>query len=163
MTSIQNLPSRLKELRKKNHYSQEYVAEQLNISRQAISQWENGKAAPDLENLMLLADLYNMSMDELLDGNKEKEPSSEVVVTEKKLFYYLEIVGISIFLALFVQFPIVPIILSIIVAVWYKVRKRGHWIIYVVCMICLIIGIYSTFIMLGHIILNYGTPSIIPS
>lgn len=162
MTSIQNLPSRLKELRKKNHYSQEYVAEKLNISRQAISNWENEKSAPDLENLMLLADLYNLSLDELLDGNKDNEPSSEVVVTEKNPFYYLEIVGISIFLALFVQFPIVPIILSIIVAVWYKVRKRGHWIIYVVCTLCFIIGMYSTFILLRHIILNLGAASITP-
>lgn len=163
MTSIQNLPSRLKELRKKNHYSQEYVAEQLNISRQAISNWENEKSAPDLENLMLLADLYNLSLDELLDGNKDNEPSSEVPVTEKNPFYYLEILGLSVILILSVQFPVLPILLSIIVAICYKVKKRGHWIIYVVCILCFLFGVYNTFIMFIYIIQNFGTSSIVPS
>lgn len=163
MTSIQNLPSRLKELRKKNQYSQEYVAEQLNISRQAIPNWENEKSAPDLENLMLLADLYNLSLDELLDGNKDNEPSSEVPVTEKNPFYYLEILGLSVILILSVQFPIFPIILSLLVAAWYKVKHRGHWIIYVICILCFVVGVYTTFVMFGHIILNYGAPSIVPA
>lgn len=162
MTSIQNLPSRLKELRKKNHYSQEYVAEQLNISRQAISNWENEKSAPDLENLMLLADLYNLSLDELLDGNKDNEPSSEVPVTEKNPFYYLEILGLSVILILSVQFPVLPILLSLIVGIWYKVKKRGNWIVYAVCILCFVIGMYSTLVLVTHMIPYYGTPSIEP-
>ena len=44
-----NLPLRLKELRNKHNYSQEQLAEILNVSRQAVSRWENGKAVPDID------------------------------------------------------------------------------------------------------------------
>lgn len=52
MTDISNL---LKRYRKKNNFTQEFVAEQLNISRQAISSWENNLSCPDIENLILLS------------------------------------------------------------------------------------------------------------
>lgn len=83
MKTTQNLPTRLKVLRKKNKYSQEYVAEQLNISRQAISHWENGKSYPDIDNLILLADVFHITVDELLDENVAcvYEPKVEVPET----------------------------------------------------------------------------------
>ena len=164
MNNMQDLPSRLKEIRKKNHFSQEQLAEKLNISRQAISGWENGKSAPDLENLMLLAELYHVSMDELMGGNKaEREVVPEKNVVENNLLYYLEIVGVSVILLLLAQFPIIPSILSLVVAIWYKVKKRGHWIVYVVCVFCFIIGAYNTLAIFGHLILNYGTTSLTPA
>lgn len=60
---------RLVELRKKNGYSQEELAEKLNVSRQAISNWERAEALPDTENLIALAKLYKISIDELVHGN----------------------------------------------------------------------------------------------
>lgn len=70
MRDIGNL---LKRYRKKNNFTQEYVADQLNISRQAISSWENNLSCPDIENLILLSHLYKASLDELLGNNiKEK-------------------------------------------------------------------------------------------
>ena len=75
-----NIPTKLKELRTKNNYSQTYVAEQLNISRQAISRWENGNAAPDLDNLILLAKLYNTSVDDIL-GVQNKNSHLKVTDT----------------------------------------------------------------------------------
>ena len=57
MMNTTNISTNLKELRKKNHYSQTYVAERLNISRQAISRWETGDTTPDLDNLVPLAQL----------------------------------------------------------------------------------------------------------
>jgi len=99
MKNTQNLPVRLKELRKTNHYSQEYVAEHLNISRQAISHWENGKSFPDIDNLVVLAELYNISVDELLNDERLKEPvdnsSKELQKDNSKIF---EIIGLSIVL-----------------------------------------------------------------
>ena len=49
--------------RKKHHYSQEEMAEKLYISRQTLSNWENGKTWPDVENLMALSKLFNVSLD----------------------------------------------------------------------------------------------------
>lgn len=57
---------RLASLRKENGYSQEALAEKLGISRQAVSKWERGESSPDTDNLISLAALYSMTLDELL-------------------------------------------------------------------------------------------------
>lgn len=71
------LGNRLAELRKQHGLSQEELADQLGVSRQAISKWERGEASPDTDNLIELARIYNISLDELLglkgsDEDKEK-------------------------------------------------------------------------------------------
>jgi len=59
----------LKKLRKE-------LAEKLNISRQAISKWESGKAYPDIDNLILLRDIFNVSLDELMINEKTDKGKS---------------------------------------------------------------------------------------
>ncbi|MGT2911971.1 helix-turn-helix domain-containing protein [Streptococcus cameli] len=66
----------LKKLRAEKQFSQEFLAEQLYISRQAISKWENGEASPDLENVVKLAEILEVSLDELVTG---KLPQVKVV------------------------------------------------------------------------------------
>lgn len=63
---------RLKELREDYGYTQDYVANELNVTRQTISAYENGTTEPTLANLIKLADLYNCSLDYLLCRTKEK-------------------------------------------------------------------------------------------
>lgn len=70
------LANRLVELRKQNKLSQEALAEKLGLSRQSISKWERAEASPDTDNLIALAEVYGMSLDELL-GNEVKEITSE--------------------------------------------------------------------------------------
>ena len=53
-------------LRKLNGFSQEQVAEKINISRQAYAKWESGATVPDIEKAALLAQLYNVSLDSLM-------------------------------------------------------------------------------------------------
>ena len=60
------IADRLIKLRKKNGYSQEEVADKLGLSRQAVSKWERAEASPDTDNLICLAKLYGISLDELL-------------------------------------------------------------------------------------------------
>ena len=60
------LPQKLKELRKINNYTQDYVAEVLGVVRQTYSHYETGKRTPDAEALYKLAGLYNISIDDLL-------------------------------------------------------------------------------------------------
>lgn len=67
---------KLRNLRKEKDFSQEYLAEKMNVSRQTISKWENGTAMPDLKKLTELANLFNTSMDELL-GTSAPAPSVE--------------------------------------------------------------------------------------
>lgn len=71
----------IRNLRREKDYSQEYLAEKLNVTRQTISKWENGAAMPDLKKLTEIADFFSVSMDTLLgieieNDDKEKESSS---------------------------------------------------------------------------------------
>ncbi len=64
----------LRELRKQNGLSQEELAEKLNVSRQAVSKWENGSGYPELDKLMVLCELFHCTMDDLLKGDvKERD------------------------------------------------------------------------------------------
>ena len=65
------IANRLVQLRKTNNLSQEALAEKLGISRQAVSKWERAEASPDTDNLILLARLYGVSLDELLQTEDE--------------------------------------------------------------------------------------------
>ena len=93
--------NRLVEYRKKHNLSQEDVAEKIGVSRQAVSKWERAEASPDTDNLMALARLYQISLDELILGNEpegDAEPGSEsepeapgkVIVTKGKKTVVLE-------------------------------------------------------------------------
>ncbi len=78
--------NRLYELRKKNNLSQEELAEKLGVSRQAVSKWERSEASPDTDNLIGLAKIYGLSLDELIYGKKEekKEETQEEPKDETK-------------------------------------------------------------------------------
>ena len=67
------IAQRLAELRRERGFSQEGLAEQLGLSRQAVSKWERAESAPDMGNLMALADLYEVTLDELLRVSPEVE------------------------------------------------------------------------------------------
>lgn len=62
----QSLGEALKAHRTSRGFTQEYVAEALGVSRQAVSKWENGTSDPSTANQMALAQLYGLSVDELL-------------------------------------------------------------------------------------------------
>ena len=61
-----SLGEALKEHRTRCHMTQEFVAEHLGVSRQAVSKWENGTSDPSTSNLLALAKLYGVSARELL-------------------------------------------------------------------------------------------------
>ena len=64
------IANRLVELRKKSGLSQEQLADKLGLSRQAVSKWERAEASPDTDNLICLAKLYNVSLDDLLSSDE---------------------------------------------------------------------------------------------
>ena len=65
------IANRLVELRKKHGFSQEELADKLGLSRQAVSKWERAESSPDTDNLICLAKIYNISLDELLDCSQD--------------------------------------------------------------------------------------------
>ena len=83
------IANRLLNLRKKNGYSQEELAEKIGISRQAVSKWERAESSPDTDNLIALSRLYQVSIDELLhmeesEGQPKDQDTEEYQTTEKK-------------------------------------------------------------------------------
>ena len=63
-------------LRKFKGMTQEKLAEQCNVSRQAVAKWERGETLPDLDNIIALADIYEVSIDFLV-RNMRKLPTAE--------------------------------------------------------------------------------------
>jgi len=63
------LSEKLYELRKKRGLSQEQLAEQLGVSRQAISKWESGKAVPESDTLISISKYYDVTLDYLMKEN----------------------------------------------------------------------------------------------
>ncbi|EHJ53347.1 putative transcriptional regulator [Streptococcus macacae NCTC 11558] len=87
--------------------TQENVAEKLNVSRQTISNWENEKFYPDILYILQLSDLYQVSLDELLKGDKNMiqhlEDSTNIVKSNRKIL--LAFLCNICLLSLSLQFP----------------------------------------------------------
>lgn len=73
-----NLSERIQELRKRKRLSQEQLAEILSVSRQAVSKWESDQSLPEVEKIVAMSDLFEVSTDYLLKGietnNNSKKP-----------------------------------------------------------------------------------------
>ena len=77
-----NLADRIQYLRKKKGISQEELAEKMLISRQAVSKWESGQSAPDLEKIVMLSDYFEVTTDYLLKGVESQQSKVQEVDTE---------------------------------------------------------------------------------
>lgn len=67
----------LRKLRKEKGWTQMELADQLGVSNRSVSRWENGTTLPDLSLLLVLSELYAISLDEILDGRKKDENMTE--------------------------------------------------------------------------------------
>lgn len=72
-------------LRNVNKYTQEEVAEKIGVSRQAVAKWEMGETVPDLKNSMALADLYQVTLDDLVKYDA-KESGIPIAPKGKHIF-----------------------------------------------------------------------------
>lgn len=69
--------NRLLNYRKQHGFSQEELAAKIGVSRQAVSKWERAEASPDTDNLIELAKIYGVTLDELISGTGESNENSE--------------------------------------------------------------------------------------
>lgn len=81
----------MKSLRKINQYTQEELAEKLNVSRQSIAKWESGESIPDICSCIKLAKLYNVKLDDLVNHSEEK--TGIIVPPKGKFFFGAVVVG----------------------------------------------------------------------
>ena len=81
----------LKELRQEKGMTQEQLAEQLNVSNRSVSRWETGSNLPDLSMLIILAEYYDVTVGEIIDGKRKSEKMNEEVKdTLEKVVSYNE-------------------------------------------------------------------------
>ncbi|QWG33029.1 XRE family transcriptional regulator [Bacillus mycoides] len=89
------LGEQLKKLRESKGFSQEDVAKKIGVTRQAVYKWENDKSCPDIDNLILLSEMHNVTLDELIKGNqnfKEKvhiDEEDEEFEKENEFGFYI--------------------------------------------------------------------------
>jgi len=95
--SIQEM---LKQVRSDAELSQEEIAERIGVTRQTISNWETGKSYPDIASLIILSDIYGVSLDSLLKGDskmiKHLEESTNVTKSNRQVI--ASIIALGIFL-----------------------------------------------------------------
>lgn len=104
------LNKQLKKYRIQQKLSQENLAEKIFVSRQTISNWENGKSYPDIQNLLLLSEIFDVSLDELVKGDVEHMKKKISNTKFKKLS--------SMFFVLLVILLIIPVPIAFFFGLW---------------------------------------------
>lgn len=116
------LGEKIYKLRTQNKLSQGDLANELNVSRQSISKWENDNSTPDLEKIVKLSEIFNVSLDELVKNEEKEEANVNTTehfvinknIKEKKIAKGLLITGII----LMFLFPLLNLgILGVFVAI----------------------------------------------
>lgn len=87
-----NIGDKIKECRLKKNWTQEQLAKLLNVSRSAVSGWEVGRNYPDLDTIVSISDLFDISLDKLL--REDKQMTKKVSKKNRMNKYYKIIIGI---------------------------------------------------------------------
>lgn len=133
-----NLGNKILELRKKNHLSQEELAEQIGVTRQTISKWELEETAPDIKQAKELSKFFQVSLDELVNNDVNNIVVEKVSNTERLAEIIIKI--LKIFGILFVVFLLLGI-LGIVLFGVTRWEKEGS---------STVIGEYSMTCVLGE-------------
>lgn len=130
MDNQSDIHTRLKGIRIQKGYTQEEIANKLNISRQAVSRWETGKASPDVDNLTLLGEIYGVSVDEIL--GKEVFDNTEDEKVPQKDKFHLKDVWLIVIMILSMDNSILGMAVSLCVLAWIIIKKQCSKILIVV-------------------------------
>lgn len=127
---------KLQYLRKTKGMSQEQLASIINVSRQAVSKWELNDSLPDVENILQLSKLFEVSIDYLLKDDVESEDSVKIIEKDTNNQNTAYILSIA-------SFAFIAIGLLLAIGGWYESQNAGP---IVVGLIVQIIGIVAYFI-----------------
>lgn len=126
-----SLGEQLKKLRESKEFSQEDVAKKIGVTRQAVYKWENDKSYPDIDNLILLSEMYNVTLDKLIKGNqntKEKihiDEEDEDFEKENEFGFYIGF-GLLIMSAFidYEKIQVVVLVIALFMMVFYSDVKK---------------------------------------
>ena len=139
-----SIGDRIIELRKQQNISQVQLAQALNVTRQAVSKWENDLAVPDALKMIHLADLLDTDIEYLSTGRRNFARRPPVVLTETKVVEKIvekPVIQEKI-IEKVVEVPIVEIVEKPIIKPVYRIKYRKNpFELWVIGTICFIIGI----------------------
>lgn len=162
MKTHNSFASNLKSAREKANLTQEQVASQLHILRQAISRWENGKSFPDINTLKALSTLYAISLDELLENQTLKKTGNLENISSSTFYLGLDLIFYVLASVLSLNIPILGIIISTSLFVYLWKTKKANKIVLFIIMLCIIMELYNSFILLNHYFFNIGYSTVQP-
>lgn len=150
-----SLDKNLKKLRKQYKLSQEELAKELNISRQAISRWEIGKTEPDIKTIQKIAKFYNVSIEELLSDEDTSSKKEEIfpLIEQRKLD--LVLIGFCFMVSfLATGIPIIGIMINLFTLYYENKKKTNKWhkIILLITIVLLAISIHNTMVDLNFLL-----------
>lgn len=113
------LSDKIIRLRKSNGWSQEDLAEKLNVSRQAISRWEGATAQPDVTNILQLSKLFAVTTDYLLNDEYESDNDlPKVKEVKSDSFHHIMIIMVTLeVMALIIQFTTTMILYNVFLGI----------------------------------------------
>lgn len=112
------LGNRIKKFREKTNLSQEELADKVYTSRQTISNWENDKTYPDVNSLKLLSNIFDVSLDNLIEGDIEKMKTI-INETERKGFIVLSWIYIlELIIMIISAYPLLKFFKNIGIIIW---------------------------------------------
>lgn len=122
-----SLGEKIKDQRKKAGLSQEQLAENLNVSRQAITKWENDKGIPDISNLIAISDEFGLSLDELIkeDNVVKKKIISDSASKKWHILVIVYLVAIVFYIAYFAIFQkilMIGFLIATLFMLFYELR-----------------------------------------
>ena len=143
--------NRISELRKKSTYSQEYVASELGVTRQAVSKWETDQTSPDTNNLIALAQLFGVSVEYLATGKTAEteiphEDRIAINGTRKIIGYILLGVGLLTLVLGFVIFEeLLFLAVAFILGGVLCLALKKHFGIITAWVYTILVGIFGSF------------------
>jgi len=127
-----NLGSKLKKFRESKSFSQEDVARKVGVTRQAVYKWERNKSYPDIDNLILLSELYEVTIDELIKESgdareeldkKDKDECENENENDFGFFIGIVLVFVGIFIGI-EGISLLITILGMLIMVFYSDVKK---------------------------------------
>ena len=122
-----DIGTQIKQLREKNKLTQEAFGEKIYVSRQAVSKWENDRGVPDIENIIMISEIFDISLDELIKGNEKIKDRIIANNASKKwhilvIVYLVSIVGYISYFAFRYQIYMIGFLVSTLFMLGIELR-----------------------------------------
>ena len=121
------LGKRIRKYRNERSMSQDVLAEKVFVSRQTISNWENDKSYPDVNSLVLLSEVFDVSLDQLIKG--DVEIMTEQIREDPEDFKRLSYIFTGLFLAIAITpIPLVHFLSYVGLGIWIVILEAGIYV-----------------------------------